>query len=183
MAKWITCFGCKPWLVTYQGSNFVGSLMSNLPSKARVCHHFETPYCPRTNGTGGRLCREFIRISRALLSEWKLQTAIWPFIIDAIQSVMNQSPVKRLGENKEGIPPCRTEVFTGLKQSALLIRPMQLLKCRELNAVNEARVWEILNIESVHESLEEMNWEVAEGNELRRNVLKGYTMPKRTYLQ
>lgn len=45
---------------------------------------------------------------------------------------------------------------------------MTLVEYRELNAVNETGVLEILNIEAVHEKLEEMRLEVADGNKLRR---------------
>lgn len=67
--------------------------MSNPTSEARVRHHFTALYDPLANGTVERLCQEAIWISRALMSEWKLPYALWTSIVDAVHSVINQSPV------------------------------------------------------------------------------------------
>lgn len=71
----------------------------------------------------------------------------------------------------------------GLKPSAFLIRPMPLLKYQESNAVNEARVRGILNIEVEQEALEEKHREVTEGISFGENTLRGFKIPRQTYPQ
>lgn len=75
-----------------------------------------------------------------------------------------------------------TEVFKRLNPSALLIPPLLLEKFRELTAVHEAQTVEILDIDALQEEPQEMQREVAERDELRRMLLKGYTMLKQAYI-
>lgn len=100
LSRWFACFGCMHWLVTDQGSHFVASLMSTLTKKAKIRHHSTTPYCPWANGTVERLCKEILRITKALLSEWKLPVTQWPSLTESIQKIINHSPSKKLGKTK-----------------------------------------------------------------------------------
>lgn len=59
------------------------------------------------------------------------------------------------------------EEISGLKSSTLPIRPIPLLKYRELNDMSEARVLESVKVEAVHKLLEEMLRELPGENELR----------------
>lgn len=130
--KWILCFGIMDWLVTDQGSHFKTSLMNLLTSETRIRHHFTTAYCPWANGTVERLCREVLRVTRALLSEWKLSVGQWPTIVECIQRIINQSPMEHLGKDDDGKMLCPMKVFTGLNPSTLLVRPSPLRRFRDL---------------------------------------------------
>lgn len=164
IAKWISCFGCMPWLVTDQGSHFTASLMTNLTREMHIRHHFTTAYCPWANGTIERLCKEVLRVVRALLSEWKMPVTQWPSLVGAVQKVINHSPIKRLGRNRAGNMRCPMEVFTGLTPSPLLVRPMPLKTYRTVRVLDNERVRSIIDIGKLHESLEEMHKDVSKGN-------------------
>lgn len=140
LAKWMAAFGGMDWLVTDRGSHFTAQVMASLTEDAKVRHHFTTPYCPWANGTVERLCREVLRAGRALLSEWRMMATEWPNILDCIQTVINQSPVERLGK-KEGEQEWRTpvEVFTGHKPTLILARPLPLERLSLLNPIEPAR--------------------------------------------
>lgn len=57
------------WLVRGQGPHFKTFLMKELGTEMRIKHHFTTAYRPRADKTVEGLCREVLRIARALLSE------------------------------------------------------------------------------------------------------------------
>lgn len=169
LAKWMACFGSMEWLVTDQGSHFVASLMTSLTQEARIRHHFTTAYCPWSNGTIERLCKEVLRVARALLSEWRLSAGSWTSIVEAIQKIMNQSPLKRLGTNAQGVMRCPMEVFTGLKASPLIIRPLPLRKYMSVKALDEARTMQVINIDRFHQALENIHKEVSDNNTANRS--------------
>lgn len=59
-------------------------------------HHFCTSYCPWTNGTMQRMCKEAIRAARSLLLEWRLNGNERLSVFHYIQSVIGQTMHKRL---------------------------------------------------------------------------------------
>lgn len=156
------------WLLTDQGSHFKTTLMKNLTDEMQIRHHFTIAYCPWSNGTVERLCKEILRIARALLSEWKLAVGRWPAVIDAIQRVVNHSPVERLGRSANGNMRCPMEVFSGLKPPSLIVRPLPMRTYRDMETLNAARCQSILNINDVHQALEVMHKEVFKRNQTRR---------------
>lgn len=152
------------WLVIDQKSRFKTTLMKNLTEEKRIRHHFTTVYCPWSNGTVERLCKEILRITSALMSERKLSVGEWSAKIAAIQKVVNQSPVERLVRNNNEKLKCPMEVFSRLKPSSLIIRSLPTRTYRDLKAIAEERFRSIVNIEKVHRALERMHKDVAERN-------------------
>lgn len=88
LTTWLSSFDCMDSLLTDQGMHFVTSLMSNLTKSDHVRHHFTMAYSPWAHGKVRRLCKELIRMSKALLSEWKLLALQWPSIVVAIHTVL-----------------------------------------------------------------------------------------------
>lgn len=117
IGKWITCFGGMGWLVTHHSSHSKASLMNNLADDPHLKHHFRAVYWPWANDTVERVCEEVLRISRALMLEWRLSVGMWPLIIDVVLRVLNHSSVECLRKNVDGKNKCLTEVFLGLKPS------------------------------------------------------------------
>lgn len=168
LGKLMACFGSMRWLVTDQSSHFIASLMTSLTKDARLSHHFIAPYCLCTNRTVERLCKEVLRISKTLLSEWKLPVIQCPSTVEAVQRVINQWPLKRLGKTSEGRTRCSMKIFTGLRQAPLLICPTSLRKCRDTKAIHEARLNEIANVSSLYDAIERIHKEVSENNSANR---------------
>lgn len=72
VAKLIAAFGSMDWLVSDKGDHLTGTVMSQLTSEAHRGLHFSPAYCLWANGTVERICKEALRTSRALLSEWHM---------------------------------------------------------------------------------------------------------------
>lgn len=91
------------WLVSDQGAHFANSLLKTLTAPLHVEHHFTTAYCQWANGSIEILCKEVLRACSALRHELKLNAKEWPAISESVQSILNNSPFKRLGlrKNKE----------------------------------------------------------------------------------
>ena len=68
LTSWFAAFSSMPWLVTDQGAHFKNQILVELKKTSRYNHHFTTPYSPWANGTVERVCREFLRACKALLS-------------------------------------------------------------------------------------------------------------------
>lgn len=56
------------------------------------------------------------------------------------------------------------EIFTGLRASALLIRPSPLRKYRALKDLSEARAAEFMDINTLYEALDQVRKEVKDTN-------------------
>lgn len=123
----------------------------------QIRHHFTTAYCPLSNGTVKSLCKEVLRIARALVFEWKLSVGEWPAITFALQNIIIQSAVERLARNKDEKVRCPMKVFIGLKSQLSVVRPLLLRTYRDLKYFDKERCREIMSIEKVHHALEEMH--------------------------
>lgn len=71
--------------------------------------------------------------------------------------VGNELPMEGLGKSKEGGMRCTMEFFLALEPSTLLILPVPLKRCRDINAVSEDLVREVINIGLLHEVLDQMH--------------------------
>lgn len=80
----------------------------------------------------------------------------WPFSVPAIQSVIKNSPSLRLG----GRSPIT--VHTGVPSGNLLSVALSETKMRKTRSINEARLMQNLNVESLNEELDAMHKEVQE---------------------
>ena len=100
--SWIASFGAVEWFISDQGSHFKNKLIAQITTELEARHHFTTAYTPWANGTVERVCREVLRAAKALCSEWKLSPKDWPAVIESIQSIINNSPLKRLGVSSNG---------------------------------------------------------------------------------
>ena len=163
LASWIATFGCPDWIITDQGAHFRNRLLKDLTVELHVQHHFTTAYCPWSNGTVERVCREVLRALRALLSELKLAPADWPSVLEIVQSVLNQAPLKRLGRRKDspsGVYRCPLEVFTSCRPRRPLLKPMPIGTSMTIPSLQEAQAQRLINIEQTQEALREMHRDV-----------------------
>ena len=185
LIHWIGSFGSIKWLVSDQGSHFKNSLVQELSRELRINHHFTTPYSPWANGTVERICKEVLRSTTALLSEWKLGPRDWPAVTECVQSVLNHSPLKRLGLRKRSTPNVfRTplEVFTGHIPLRPLLRAMPFEQYKRAHSLDEVRLQQILHIDELQHAMENMHREVAtRSNHSRRRSVEAHN--RKTNLQ
>ncbi len=80
-----------------QGPHFCNKVMQNLASSFGVKHRFSTVYAPWSNGTVESDFKEVLRVMHAFNSETLTPEADWPDSVPAIQSIINNSPSRRLG--------------------------------------------------------------------------------------
>jgi hypothetical protein len=107
-------------------------------------HHFTTAYTPWANGTVERACRDVLRASRALLSEFRLRSDQWPEVAPIVQLVLNNSPSPQRGNiapltaftGREPDSPLRSLVFTVADATLSLdmIRAQQLVHIEALRS-------------------------------------------------
>ena len=79
-----------------QGSNFKNQVMEYLAKSLGAKHNFSTPYVPWSNGTVESVCKQALRVMHAFMSEFKVTETDWPSTVPAIQSIINNSPSRRL---------------------------------------------------------------------------------------
>lgn len=71
--------------------------MSSINREMHAHHHFTTACCPQSNGTVETVCKEVLRATRALLSEFRLRESEWPTVLPLVQSTLNHSKRPSLG--------------------------------------------------------------------------------------
>lgn len=96
---WFSAFGVVPVWISDRGSHFLNEVMKALAKMLRVEHHFTPAYSPHTNGTVETVCKQVLRAIRALLPDFKLQEDEWPLFMPLIQSLLNNSPSRRLANH------------------------------------------------------------------------------------
>jgi Integrase zinc binding domain len=97
LTLWFAAFGVATTWVSYLGSHFKNLIIEALRKSLRTQHHFTTAYTPWENGTVERACREVLRATRALLSEFQLRPNQWPDVARIVQSILNNSPSPQRG--------------------------------------------------------------------------------------
>jgi len=130
------------WLISDQGSHFKNSLVEGLTKELQMKHHFSTAYSPWANGSVERVCRELLRSCKTLLSEWRLAYRDWPAVTEAVQSILNHAPLKKLGLRDKSVPGVyRTplEVFTGHRPVRHLLRALPVEKYKRSSSEDEMR--------------------------------------------
>lgn len=164
LSTWISSFGQIDWLVTDQGSHFSNELMRGLTKDLHTKHHFTTAYCPWANGTVERVCREVIRASRALLSEMRLPPKDWPAVLEAVQCVINQAPLKRLGfrTNEPSVYRTPLEVFTGHLPGRPLIRALPVHKYQHASSLDLVKAEQLMKLDELQSAFLEMHKDVSE---------------------
>lgn len=165
LLRWFAAFGIVTSWVSDRGSHFKNELVKSLKETLRSSHHFTLAYCPWSNGTVEVVCRELLRATRSLLSEFQLSQENWPSVIPIIQSVLNNSTVSRLGNR------CPLTVFTKLPQNT----PITAIKERfdkniEIKSISDIRMKQLINIERLQKCLEEMHKDVARRAEKKRHA-------------
>jgi Integrase core domain/Integrase zinc binding domain len=97
LLSWFAAFGVSMTWVSDQGSPFKNTVLEDFRRALWSRHHFTTAYSPWANGTVERACKEVLRASRALLSEFRLRPASWPEVIKIVQTIINNSPSPQRG--------------------------------------------------------------------------------------
>lgn len=156
LISWFSSFGVVTQWVSDQGTHFKNQLVKLLCQKLKSRHHFTLAYCPWSNGTVEVVCRELIRTTRALLSEFQLPRSAWPDVLPLVQFALNNTKLPRLSNQ------CPLTVFTGLPQSSpldaiktrrgkkLTVRSLENIYSRQRQVVNSLH----LSLENMHKQIE-----------------------------
>ena len=138
LLDWFASFGVVQNWVSDRGTHFKNDVVRALREQTGGSHHFTLAYCPWSNGTVEVVCRELLRATRALLSEFQFPHRSWPDVMPVVQSVLNSSPLQCLGRR------CALNVFTGLPQDTPLrsvtTRMGGSVRVRSIDEVNSKRL-------------------------------------------
>ena len=162
ISRWIDVFTAMDVWVSDQGSHFKNTVIKLLAGQYRINHHFVTAYSPWSNGSIERCCREVLRAATAILSELRLAPQDWPSIVNIIQKVLNESPLRRLGKNKDGNFRTPLEVMTGLKPCRTNLAPSVEYKKAQGKTMEEAKCSQLIKIDDLQGAMDDMHKDVFE---------------------
>ena len=170
LTEWFSLFGVVSTWVSDKGTHFKNRVVSELQRKLHSNHHFTLPYSAWTNGTVEVVSRELLRSLRALTSEFQLTFRFWPEVLPIVQSVLNSTPVRRLGDK------CPLTVFTGLPQdsplTSVVYKKGEELKTRSLEKV---KAQQCIKSERLLKALEDIHRDTAEKiSEFRRKAVQAH---------
>ena len=154
LVSWFSAFGVVETWISDRGTHFKNTLMAEISKRLHAHHSFTAPNAPHTNGTVERLGREVLRATRALLSEVRLNEKEWPSALPVIQSIINHTPRKGLG-NRAPIT-----VFTGLPPDnplRLVLKPV----VGEVRSVEEVQATRVLQATELEQALDDIHRDVS----------------------
>lgn len=165
LLKWFSSFGIVRTWVSDRGSHFKNQLIQLIKESIRGSHHFTLAYCPWSNGTVEVVCRELLRSTRAILSEFQIPSHNWPSVLPLVQSALNNTILHRLGNR------CPLTVFTGLPQDT----PLRSIIYKgedisEVRCLEEVRAKQILQLDNVAKALDGMHKEAKELSTKKREA-------------
>jgi transposase InsO family protein len=109
LTNWFSTFGVAKVWVSDQGSHFRNQVVDRLRQTLRVKHRFTQPYCAWSNGIVERVCREVLRLLRALYSEEPGRSLNdWPKLVKLCQLILN-------GTHRVSLGTTPMQAFIGLK--------------------------------------------------------------------
>lgn len=144
------------WIVTDQGSHFTLKLYQNMEWDMHMSHHLTKTYSPWAIGSAERFCKDLQDLSGST-QRIKIPPQNWPSIIECVQCVINHAPLKRLVLRDLNIPSVfrtRKEVFSSHKPKRPLLRPLAPRKYVHINALDEMRDLQLININKCQYSME-----------------------------
>ena len=154
LMKYFTTFVPVLTWFSDQGTHFKNEVMELLAKSLGAKHHFSTAYVPWSNGTVESVCKQVLRVIRALSAEFEVPEADWTTTVPAIQSIINNSPTRRLG-NRAPIT-----VHTGMEAGNPLQLALVSIGYKDIDSVDEARAIQKLSIDKFQCALDKMHKEV-----------------------
>ena len=152
--EWSAAFNTPSMLMSDGGSHFQNETLRIIAQKLRAKHHITLPYTPWSNGAIERLCKEVLRVFRALTSELRLEFQEWPDLVQVVQSVLNNSP----SPQRRDIAP--VTVFTGLPAKTPVTTFLRS-STQKIMSVQQAQHESALNLGKTKQLLDELHPVVA----------------------
>lgn len=162
ISRWISTFTAMDWWCSDQGSHFKNETMDLLARLFGVHHHFTTTYTPWANGTVERVMREVRRACDSILRDFKLAPQDWPNIVHMVQSILNSSPLKRLGKNDDGTMRTPLQVMTSLRPKRTVLKTKNVNDAVKVKSISHARAVQLMQIDSIQKAMEDMHRSSAE---------------------
>jgi len=158
LANWIRTFTPMKFWVSDQGSHFKNSVMEHLAENHNIKHQFTVAYSPWVNGTVEICMRQIQDAYRCIQSELKLAPHDWPTVVGMIQSILNESPLKRLGSKGPGVYRSPLEVMTGISPNRKHFSNTQVGKSKiKSKSLSKARLLQLLEINLLQEAFDGMH--------------------------
>lgn len=98
-----------------------------------MVHHFTLPYCPWTNVKVEVVCKELMRLFRALNSGFQIPFDPWPSVLLLVQSVLNNTPSRRIGGR------CTLTAFRGLSSD----NPLHVIRMEIAGKIETLRIKDV----------------------------------------
>ena len=164
LTAWNAAFGLAKIWISDQGSHFKNEVLQKTSEALQTKHHFTSAYHAQSNGSVEVVCREVIRGTRALLSEYNLGVSSWPRLTKMVQMVINQSPSPKLGNN---ITPLTA--FTQQKpENPLTYLFTQQGEAEAVKTLTMVKARQLMHHEAIAKSISSMHRKVAATANARR---------------
>ena len=170
LSRWIDTFTFMSLWSSDQGTHFKNQVIGKLAEIYRIKHYFITTYSPWANGSVERCMREILRACEVLLAEFRLGPQDWPTVVSLIQSVLNSAPLKRLGQREDGTQRTPLEVMTGIHPRRTIFKTTRYTSNETVRIIDEARAIQILAIEDIQQTFEDMHHQVEETKSAARQA-------------
>lgn len=166
LMKYFTTFVPVLTWFSDQGTHFKNEVIELLAKSLGAKHHFSTAYVPWSNGTVESVCKQVLRVLRAFSAEFDVPEAEWSSAVPSIQSIINNSPSRRLGNRAP------VTVHTGMDPGNPLHLALSSICYDDAESVDEAKTTQLLSIQDLHSALDKMHKEVDEtlSNERRKAI-------------
>ncbi len=152
-----------------QGSHFINKVLTQMAKDFNVTHKPTVAYAPWVNGSVERLNRDILAITRALLAELKLGPHDWPAVIDSVPSIINCTPLTRLGINTDGSTRSPLQVMTCIYPRRPILRVLPSgatpLQARTLTL---AQAQQAYSVSVLQKALDELHKDVGRRINTRR---------------
>lgn len=117
---------------------------------------FSTPYVLWSNGTVQSVLQEILRVMHVFNAEARISKAEWPRSVQAIHSIIINSPARRLGNR------AFSTLHIGTKADNPLRLALSVVKIKNVNLVDHTRLLQKMKIDKVNKALESVHKEVNE---------------------
>ena len=162
LLSWFSAFGPPQFILSDRGTHFINYLMTQLKEVYAYEHRCTLPYEPQSNGTVERCGKSLLRGLRSLALELNIPVAEWPRLAGAVQGIVNQSGLERLGDVSS------LEAFTGMKPERPIHSTLPKPSTREASTIREIRAEQLQNLQEIKSDLESMHREIEERVSERR---------------
>lgn len=160
--QWFSTFSVTVHGSSDEESDFKNKLMGAVNKNLHCKHRFSSKHVPHTNGATERLCQEFSRSYRSIISELSLKEMEWLSVVPILKSVLNNSERNSMS----GKAPIT--FFTELP-AYIPINLIVIPRTSQVKRIDESQMQRNINATKLENLLDVIHLEVHKNRKSERN--------------